>query len=206
MLALPRAIYVVPGSIALAVLGWSGLAAAQETPLSVTYGPKASTGEGDPDHREVIFLSVPDSVQDRLYLRVFDPDTGGDHDLIYGGAEDTETRFRLFGGEGAYSGAVSGGPEPGPEQLAAGTVLDERVIGASAALDDRWQTLFTALPAQGEAVGGRRVFRLQVEGTAGNDANLYSVTLSLRDRRNLARTGSRSSTSSPLCGCRTAST
>ena len=189
MLALPRAIYVVPGSIALAVLGWSGLAAAQETPLSVTYGPKASTGEGDPDYREVIFLSVPDSVQDRLYLRVFDPDTGGDHDLIYGGAEDTETRFRLFGGEGAYSGAVSGGPEPGPEQLAAGTVLDERVIGASAALDDRWQTLFTTLPAQGEAIGGRRVFRLQVEGTAGNDANLYSVTLSLRDRRNLAPDG-----------------
>jgi PKD repeat protein len=186
MLALPRAIYVVPGSIALAVLGWGGLAAAQETPLSVTYGPKASTGEGDPDFRELIFLSVPESVKDRLYVRVFDPDTGGEHDLIYGGAADTETRFRLFGSDSADSGAVSGGPEPGLERLAAGKVLDERVIGESPALDDRWETVFSALPEQGEAVGGRRIFRLQVEGTAGDDANLYSVTLSLRDRRNLA--------------------
>ena len=155
----------------------------------MTYGPKASTGEGDPDYREVIFLSVPDSVKDRLYVRVFDADTGGDHDLIRGGGEDTEVRYRLFGGDGAYSGAVSAGPEPGAGQLAAGTVLGERAIGASPALDDRWQTLFSATPEQGEAVGGRRVFRLQVEAMTGNDGNLYTVTLSLRDRRNLAPEG-----------------
>ncbi|HEX3208144.1 MAG TPA: PKD domain-containing protein, partial [Geminicoccaceae bacterium] len=189
MRAVPRALFLLPGSIALALLGSGAGAGAQETPLSVTYGPKASTAEGDPDFREVIFLSVPDSIKDRLYVRVFDPDTGGTHDLIYGGAEDTETRYRLFGGAGAYSDAVSGGPEPGPEQLAAGTVLGERAIGASPALDDRWQTLFSALPEQGEAVGGRRVFRLQVETTTGNDGNLYSVTVSLRDRRNLAPDG-----------------
>jgi hypothetical protein len=72
---MPRALAVLPASIALAILGWSATAAAQETPLSVTYGPKASTGEGDPDFHEVIFLSVPDSVKERLYVRVFDPDT-----------------------------------------------------------------------------------------------------------------------------------
>ena len=81
MRATPRALTRLPAWIALAVLGWSAAAQAQETPLSVTYGPKASTGEGDPDYREVIFLSVPDSVKDRLYVRVFDPDTGGEHDL-----------------------------------------------------------------------------------------------------------------------------
>jgi hypothetical protein len=189
MRATPPALVILPAWIALATFGWSATALAQETPLSVTYGPKASTGEGDPDYREVMFLSVPDSDKGPLYVRVFDPDTGGDHDLIYGGAEDTETRFRLFGGEGAYSGAASGGPEPGPEQLTAGTVLGERAIGASPALDDRWQTLFEATPEQGEAIGGRRYFRLQVETTTGNDGNLYSVTLSLRDRRNLEPDG-----------------
>ena len=30
------------------------------------------------------------------------------------------------------------------------------------------------------------MFRLQVEGVAGNDANIYAATLSLRDRRDLA--------------------
>ena len=33
------------------------------------------------------------------------------------------------------------------------------------------------------------MFRLLVEGLAGNDANLYAATLSLRDRRNLAPDG-----------------
>ena len=38
-------------------------------------------------------------------------------------------------------------------------------------------------------MGDRRVFRLLVEGLAGDDANLYAATLSLRDRRNLAPDG-----------------
>ena len=44
-------------------------------------------------------------------------------------------------------------------------------------------------PDAGEVVGGRRFFRLQVDGTAGDDANLYEVTLSLREHRNLPPEG-----------------
>jgi hypothetical protein len=91
-----RLIGLVPGWIALLGLGWSATAEAQEAPLVVTYGPNASTAEGDPDFREVIFLSVPDGLEDRLYLRVFDPDTGGEHDLVYEAADDTQMRFTLL--------------------------------------------------------------------------------------------------------------
>jgi large repetitive protein len=89
------------GSLALALAASFGAAdgAAQEVPLSVTYGPRASTAEGDPDHREVIFLSVPDDIQERLFLRVFDPDGGGEHDHLYGAGPDSETRFTLYGGK-----------------------------------------------------------------------------------------------------------
>ena len=172
----------------------------------MTYGPKASTAEGDPDYREVIFLSVPDSVKDRLYLRVFDPDTGGDHDLVYGATDDTETRYRLFGGEGAYSGAGSGGPEPGPEQLAAGTALDERVVGASPALDDRWQTLFSGVARAGR--GGRRPPGLPPAGRRHGRRRRQSLcgTLSLRDRRNLAPDGLEIVDRARPCGSRTIST
>src|SRR5690606_35931875 len=161
--------------------------AAQEVPLSVTYGPEASTAEGDPDFREVIFLSVPDSVRDELFLRVFDPDTGGDYDQSYGADFTTETRFTLYGGEGAYTDAVGATPEP--EQLAAGRETAVRNVGADAAQDGRWRTLVSFSPEAGEAVGDRRVFRLQVEGTTGDDANLYEVALSLREHRNLAPAG-----------------
>ena len=62
-------------------------------------------------------------------------------------------------------------------------------FGADPAQDDRWQTLMSFAPEHGEAVGGRRIFRLQVDGTAGDDANLYEVTLSLREHRNLPPDG-----------------
>ena len=115
-----RVVGLASGWIVLLGFGWSAAAQAQEAPLVVTYGPAASTAEGDPDFREVIFLSVPDGLEDRLYLRVFDPDTGGEHDLVYDAADDTQVRFTLFGGEGAYTGAAGAGVEPGAEQLAAG--------------------------------------------------------------------------------------
>ena len=174
----------------LLLLGAGGAAPAlaQEMPLSVIYGPAASTAEGDDDYRELIFLSVPADLEDRLYLRIFDPDTGGDHDLAYGGSEDTETRYALVGGAGALS-AVAGSAAPSAEDLASGEPIREASVAASAALDGKWQTIASFLPDQGELVGDRRVFRLLVEGLAGNDANLYAATLSLRDRRNLAPDG-----------------
>ena len=157
MPVLLRVIGFAAGWVALLGFGWSATAQAQETPLVVTYGPEAATAEGDPDFREVIFLSVPEGLEDRLYLRVFDPDTGGAHDLVYDAPDDTQVRFRLFGGEGAYTGAAGAGVEPDADRLAAGVVLGEQMLGASAALDDRWQTLFTTTAAQGEAVDGRRM-------------------------------------------------
>ena len=174
-------------ALALAALFGAASGAAQEVPLSVTYGPQASTAEGDPDYREVIFLSVPETVQDELFLRVFDPDSGGDHDHLYGAGPDTETRFRLYGGEGAYSGAAAAAPDD--EQLAAGSEIAVRSFGVDPGQDGRWQTLMSFAPEQGEAVGGRRFFRLQIDGTEGDDANLYEATMSLREHRNLAPDG-----------------
>ncbi|MGH6921764.1 MAG: PKD domain-containing protein, partial [Geminicoccaceae bacterium] len=67
--------------------------------------------------------------------------------------------------------------------------IREASLAASAALDGKWQTIASFSPDQGELLGDRRVFRLLVEGLAGNDANLYAATLSLRDRRNLTPDG-----------------
>src|SRR5690606_29430837 len=89
--------------------------------------------------------------------------------------------------EGAYTDAAVATPEP--EQLAAGREIAVRNVGADAAQDGRWRTLVSFSPEAGEAVGDRRVFRLQVEGTTGDDANLYEVALSLREHRNLAPAG-----------------
>ncbi len=139
-----------------------------ERPLSVTYGPKALPQEGDDDHQEVILLSVPRDMSERLYVRVFDPDLGGDHDLVYG-KPDTETRFMVYG--------------------RGDTLLMTRRFAADPATDGKWATLGELDPADANAVDGRRVFRLVVDGVGGDDANLFTATVSLRDHRNLEPAG-----------------
>ena len=183
---------------------WSVAAQAQETPLTVIYGPGAATAEGDPDYREVIFLSVPEGSTERLYLRVFDPDAGGDHDLLYGAADDTETRYTLFGGEGAVTRASHRpASSPGPSSSPPARCSASARSAANPALDSRWQTLFAVAPEQGEAwTGGAR-------SACRSRASPATTPTSTRSRSACAsgatsrRTGSRSPASRRPCGCRT---
>jgi chitodextrinase len=78
---------------------------------------------------------------------------------------------------------------PDAAQLGAGREIATRSFGVDPGQDGRWRTLMSFAPEAGEAIGVRRFFRLQVEGTAGDDANLYEVTLSLRKHRNLPPEG-----------------
>jgi hypothetical protein len=50
-------------ALALAALFGGTAGVAQEAPVSATYGPEASTAQGDPDYREIIFLSVPENLR-----------------------------------------------------------------------------------------------------------------------------------------------
>src|SRR5690348_7843331 len=137
-------------ALAAALLGCAAAgapAARAEEPLSVTYGPQASTGEGDPDFRETVYLEVPANTEGRLYLRVFDADTGGAHDLAYGSDWDTTVRYTVYGGRGAATVPAIAALEPGakarrkppavsgaPGVATGGTVLADRQIGEDAAL------------------------------------------------------------------------
>jgi PKD repeat protein len=184
-----RCFFLLIFSLTLLFTGRISAAESLDIPLLVTYGSQASTAEGDHDYREVIFLRVPDAIEEPLYLRIFDPEVGGEHDLIYGSKPDTRSRFSLYGGSGAAGGTVEA-PEPiSNEELAAGELLADAVFGEDAFLDNRWHTFAKVTADQGDHVGTSRVFRLVVSGLEGNDANLFSVALSLRDRRTLEPAG-----------------
>ncbi|TKZ19199.1 PKD domain-containing protein [Shimia litoralis] len=159
--------------------------------LLVVYGAAAQSREGDVDHREQIFFSVPADFQDRLYIRVFDPETSGDQDFIYGSPADSETRFRIFGGTGALSGIpypdmVENGARPvrAPDITASGKQLREKTYDSAPKTDGRWVTLGSVRSKQGEIIDGRSYFRMDVEGLKGNDGNGYSIGLSTARDRN----------------------
>jgi hypothetical protein len=93
-------------------------------PFLATFGKEASKTYGDDDFSQVFFLSVPANETDPFYVRVFDPDIGGEHDEIYGGA-DTKTKFSIYGGAGAWSTPDAQLTDP-TGNYKAGTLLDSR--------------------------------------------------------------------------------
>ncbi|GHG84394.1 PKD domain-containing protein [Pseudodonghicola xiamenensis] len=167
----------------------SSAGAGTDAGLLVVYGRRAPSREGDIDHLEEIFFSLPADLADPVYLRLYDPETGGRGDFPYGGGGGSETTFRLFGGEGAFSavdrpqpvadGARAGrqefDPAPGP-----GKLIREKIFGSDPATDGRWATLTALHARQGEVIGDRAYFRLDVLGTEGYQGNGYSVSVSLQ--------------------------
>ena len=171
------------GSVLLIPLLIGAVPPLLDTPLLVTYGPAAGNEQGDPYHRQVIYFSVPEQQAGRLFVRVFDPDTSGRFDTPFPSQGDL-TRFALVGGEGASRVADPGAaPAIGRE---AGARLAARTFGADRSTDGRWVTVADVAVADGEAVGGRRVFRFEAEGVAGRAGNVYDVAVSLRTDANEA--------------------
>lgn len=149
---------------------------AQEQTLLVTYGGDARSIEGDADNTQVFFFEVPNTVTGPLFLRLYDADLGGQWDGVYG-PNDTEHRFALYGGAGAFAPGVQV-LTPDAEALAAGTLLQEARYGAAPALDNRWTTFARLQPSQGEPSANGHIFRFVVQGIRGNDANLFDVAVS----------------------------
>jgi PKD repeat protein len=115
-----------------------------------------------------------------VYLRIFDGDTGGAFDTAFGRFGETRTRFALYSGPLAFQGAHRG-HKPGVGETAIrgqGFELAEWTVGEDPAMDAQWHTLAKLDPAAGALVDGRRVFRLEVEGIEGDDANVFDLAVS----------------------------
>ncbi len=184
--------FVLPGmAVSVAVAQTAQVA---EEGLLVLYGPLAPTREGDNDNREQIFFSVPATTRDRLYLRIYDPEVSGSDDFAYGGTADAEMTYRVFGGAGAFSEAdrparlEDGARAPADRDRSPitgpGKLIREKSWGNDSKTDGRWVTLAPLRAAQGETIGDRAYFRLDIQGTGGNDGNVYSVSVSLSRDRN----------------------
>lgn len=158
-------------------------------PFLVTFGNAASKTYGDDDFSQVFFLSIPKNETDPFYIRVFDPDVGGEHDEIYGSA-DTKTKFSVFGGDRCWS-------EPDAQQTQpignykSGILLDSKTFGESDKYDNGWYSFGPIDPKEGELIEefDGYVFKIIAEGTTGNDGNLYRYFFSRGPNVNIAIEG-----------------
>ena len=156
----------------------------ENIPYLMTFGMDADTDWGDDDFSQAFFFMVPDDYDQPFFIRVFDPDTGGEVDEIRG---DFNTRcvFEVFGGAGNWTNPAAQETSP-VGNYKSGNLLDTRAFGANPRYDNQWFTFGPYNPAQGEYSEEFKsyIFKIICEGVSGDDGNMYRYYLSTSDTEN----------------------
>jgi hypothetical protein len=170
--------------ILLALPAWFSLfsqsapAADENIPYLMTFGGNAVSSWGDDDFCQIFFWVVPSSQKEPVYLRVFDPDTGGDLDEA---KEDFNTvvSFSVYGGEKCWSDTASQSIHP-HGNFKSGYLLSSKSFGNDPQYDRKWYSFGPFNPSEGEYVEklGGHVFKIIAQGISGDDGNIYKYFLS----------------------------
>lgn len=159
----------------------------ENIPFLVTFGKLGETSWGDDDFYQVFFFSIRKDFTQPFYIRIFDPDCGGQNDEIQG-EFNTKTLFSVYGGKGVdpdknedSKGWVTGLNYKG------GNLLSSRVFGSEARYDNKYYTFGPFNPSSGDynAKWNSYIFKVVCEGISGDDGNLYKFFLSRDQNINL---------------------
>lgn len=150
----------------------------ENIPYLMTFGPEAPTSWGDDDYTLIFFFFIPKEYMDPFYIRVFDPEVGGDHDEI-NGVFNTRMKYDIYGGTGCYSDDDAKGVGP-VGNYRSGNLLASKIFGQDPAYDNTWYTFGPFNPAEGEFISDFQgnIFKIIVQGISGDDGNMYRFYLS----------------------------
>lgn len=156
----------------------------------VTFGINSDHSWGDDDFSQTIFYSVSKNQTTPFYLRIYDPETGGELDEVNAGW-DTKMKYSVYGGKDAYSDKDARGVNP-VGNYKSGILIDTKIFGSDLATDKKWVSIGPFDPKQGELVPelDSYVFKVVVDGMKGNDGNLYKLFLSVKSDENVPVEGS----------------
>jgi hypothetical protein len=153
-------------------------AAEENIPYLVTFGADAETSWGDDDFSESYFFLIPESHVEPIYIRVYDPDTGGLNDEQKGDF-NTTVNFSVYGGFECWSNKDAQSIDP-IGNFDSGNFLASMAFDNDPKYDDNWYTFGPFNPFEGELVEkyGGRIFKIIINGKSGDDGNLYRFFLS----------------------------
>lgn len=156
----------------------------ENIPHLVTFGGDGETGWGDDDFVQIIFFSIPETFESPVYIRVFDPDTGGEVDEQKG-EWDTMMRYSVYGGDEACSEEDARRSNLEGNYLS-GNLLASRSFAQNPRYDNNWYTFGPFNPTEGELLPeyGGYIFKLVIEGAEGDDGNLYKLFLTTEGDEN----------------------
>lgn len=152
----------------------------ENIPFLVTFGKQGKTSWGDDGFYSVWFFSILKDYKKPFYIKVFDPDCGGEHDEIQGDF-NTRTMFSIYGGAGVDPdrNIESRGDELG-SNYKKGNLLASRVFGKEPKTDNKYYVFGPFNPTDGDLnlKWNSYIFKVVCEGVSGDDGNLYRYFLS----------------------------
>lgn len=150
----------------------------ENIPYLMTFGNRAETSWGDDDFSQAFFFLIPEEYDQPFFIRVFDPDTGGEVDEL-AGEWDTRSVYEVFGGENVWTEVDARETSP-TGNYKSGTMLATRAFTQNPRYDNGWYTFGPFNPAQGEYVEMYKghIFKIISEGVSGDDGNMYRYYLS----------------------------
>lgn len=157
----------------------------ENIPYLMTFGGDSETSWGDDDFIQVFFCLIPPAKTEPVYLRVYDPDTGGELDELKGGF-NTVIDFSIYGGNGVWSDTTSQSLHPDVKHIP-GYLLSSKSFAADQKFDKKWYTFGPFNPSEGEyneKLGGR-IFKIVASGVSGDDGNIYKYFLSTSHDENI---------------------
>ena len=155
----------------------------------MTFGGNASTSWGDDDFCQIFFCLIPSSQTNPVYIRVYDPDTGGALDE-FKGEFNTIVNFSVYAGKGCWSDTLAQIINQAVN-YEGGNLFSTKSFGTEAKYDKKWYSFGPFNPFEGEYVEklGGRVFKIVARGISGDDGNLYKYFLSTSPVENIAVEG-----------------
>jgi len=164
----------------------------ENIPFLVTFGKEGRTSWGDNDFYAIFFFTVLKDFKQPFYIRVFDPDCGGENDEIQG-IFNSKTLFSVYGGKGVdpEKNEESKGLNKGLNYKK-GNLLASKIFGSEARYDNKYYTFGPFNPSEGDYNEKWKsyIFKIVCEGVSGDDGNLYRYFLSSNPNNNIAIEGS----------------
>lgn len=157
----------------------------ENIPYLVTFGGEALSSWGDDDFCQIFFFKIPASQTNPIYIRVYDPETGGELDEPKG-EFNTTVKFSVYGGTGSWSDKDAQATAP-VGNYKSGTLLASKTFGNEPQYDKKYYTFGPFNPFEGEYIEklGGRIFKIIAQGITGDDGNLYRYFLSTSPDKNI---------------------
>ena len=149
----------------------------ENIPYLMTFGNMAEKSWGDDDFSQTFFFMIPKEYTDPFYIRIWDPDCGGEHDEL-NGVFDTRTTYEIFGGADCHGPDDAKGIDPVGDYKS-GNLMDFKAFAVDPEYDNSWYTFGPYNPTEGEwhEYWQGYIFKIIVEGVEGDDGNTYRIYL-----------------------------